>query len=57
MAQHVKNLTSVHEDVGLIPYLPQWIKYPVLSQAAVYITDAACIRRCCGYAIGYQLQL
>ena len=38
MAQHVKNLTSVHEDVGLIPYLPQWIKYPVLSQAAVYIT-------------------
>ena len=26
MTQQVKNLTSIHEDVGLIPGLTQWIK-------------------------------
>ena len=26
MAQQVKNLTSIHEEVGLIPGLSQWIK-------------------------------
>ena len=26
VAQHVKNLTSVHEDVGLKPGLAQWVK-------------------------------
>ena len=26
MAQWVKNMTSIHEDVGLIPGLTQWLK-------------------------------
>lgn len=29
-AQQVKNPTSVHEDVGLIPGLTQWVKDPAL---------------------------
>ena len=29
----VMNLTHIHEDVGLIPGLTQWVKDLVLSQA------------------------
>ena len=29
----------MHEDVGLIPGLTQWLREPALPQAVVYITD------------------
>ena len=31
VAQGVTNPSSIHEDVGLIPGLAQWVKDPVLS--------------------------
>ena len=33
MAEQVKNLTSIHEDVGLIPGLAQWVQDTELPQA------------------------
>ena len=32
MADQVKNLTSTHEDAGLVPGLTQWVKGLVLLQ-------------------------
>ena len=51
VAQWVKNLTQYREAVGLIPGLAQWIKDPVLPQAAVQVADEAQIWCCCGCCI------
>ena len=40
MAQRVETPTSVHEVVGSIPDLAQWVEDPALPQA-IYVADVA----------------
>ena len=55
MAQQVKNLTSIHEDVGLIPSLVEWVKDPEFPQAAVQVANVAGIWHHCGCGVGRWL--
>ena len=54
---HVKDHASLCKNAGSIPGLVQWVKDPVLLQAAALVADAAWISCCCGCGVGWQLQL
>ena len=51
VAQYVKNLICIYEDMGLISDLTQWVKNWVLSELR-YRSDAAQIRCGCAWGIG-----
>ena len=55
VAQRVKNPTSIHEDVGWICGLAQWIKDPVLPWAVLYVTDVAWLLSYCASSCSSNL--
>ena len=57
VAQQVRTPIRIHEDVGSIPGLIQWMKDLVWPRALVQVADAAWIWCCCGSGVDRQLQL
>ena len=53
----VKTPTSILEDAGSTPALPQWVKDLELLQAVAWFEGAAQILHGCGCGVGRQLQL
>ena len=56
VVQQVKNPTSIHEDMGSILGLEQWVKDPVLPKAVVQVKNVARIWLSCGMAARLQFQ-
>ena len=57
VAQPVKNLTSIHEDVGFDRWPHSVGEVPGVAVSCGVVTDAARIWRCCGCGAGPKLQL
>ena len=53
----LRNQHSVHEDVGLIPGLAQWIQDLALLQGEAQVAGVAWISCCRGCGVDRQLQL